>query len=394
MHAKRKWTALLCAVALLITLSPPQARAADEYLFIAINENLIPRLSGDTMPISYYGNYYVPYVLFDQSYMSANYGISVDTGIYATATGNTVLLYSKRRQLTYDLDAGTCTDRDGNSYSGAVSIGGVTYLPISSVSSYFREDGLSFRTLSTAYGPILRLTTPSVVLDDATFAGTAASQLPRMIRDYTQGQEPAPSPAPSTPSTPPPSPAPGPSEGKSDVRVSFSFRCGGGENTARLLDTLDTLNLPALLFFSPDELVENEALVRRAVGKGHALGLVLSGSGADSAKAQLTEGNRLLSLIAHTSTRTLLLENPDSTTVILLDADGWSVWNDNVPVSPEGKTAAEYSAAIASIVGMKNAVGRITMGDTVKDRAALSLLVPALRRDKYSIRLAVGSEVA
>lgn len=392
MSWKKRVLAAFCAVALLFTLSPPPARASSDIIFFAINEWMPPKLSASTMPIYYYNTYYVPYTLLDKNYLSATYGVNVDLGFNVAATNNRILLYNKRRQLTYDLDSGSCTDKGGNSYKRAAVIGGITYLPIYAVREFFAEDGLSFSQLATSYGPLLRITTPSAILDDALFIDATTLSLPDMIKKYNASLTPSPSPSASPLATPSPSPSasPGQEPDKRGVKVYLSFQCSGGTGTTALLDQLDREGIFALFFFSPESLAENEALVRRIVGSGHAIGLTVPGGPTEDAKALLTEGNRLLSLIAHTSTRTVLLENGDSAASIALDAAGWNVWASNVPASPEGKTASAYTAAIMRIVDAKKAVARITLPDQALTASALPPLINALQEEKYDLRLAVG----
>ncbi len=394
---KKRILALLCAAALLIPLAPPRARAADEVIFIALNEWIPPKISASTMPILYNYSYYVPYVLFDMNYMNANFGVSIDLGIRVAASSNMVMLYTKRRQLIYDLEAGTCTDKQGNSYKNAIIRGSIVYLPIAAVQSYFAEEGLRYSQRSTPSGDLLRLTTPSVILNDTIFTDAVASfTLPQLLRDYTRSQNPSPSPSvtpsPSGSTPPPVSPSPGqePPPDKSGVRVSLAFRCGGGAASTALLNRVESEGLSALFLFRPEDLAENEALVRRMVGAGHAVGLAVSGS-AKEAEEQLREGNRLLFLIAHMNTRTVFLE--DGGPASALEHTGWSVWTGNVSPVPAGSGSA-YSAALLRAIDTKRSAVRLLLDDSGLTISALPALLRGLRGEKYSIRLAVGSEVS
>ena len=394
MALKKNLLAFLCAAALLLTLSPPPVRASDDFIFIALNEQ-IPKLTSNTMPISYGGTFYVPYLIFDMNYMSASFGIGVDLGIRVAAGKNTVMLYNKRRQLIYDLEAGICTDNQGNSYRSALIRGGITYLPIAAVQDFFSEGGLSYVQLNTSYGMLLRLTTPSVVLDNEGFIDAAeaggAGVLPQMIREYNRGLTPSPSPQPSPSPSPSPSPQPGQDPDRSSVRINFSFLVSDGTDTSALLDLLDQERLSALFFFRPEHLTEHEALIRRMVGSGHAIGLSLPGGRAEEAKAALREGNRLLALIARVNTRTVVLEHGDGTAAVLAE-DGWSVWESNVPL-PTGGSPSAYTSTLMRAIDGKRAVARLQLPDGSLTLSSLPLLLDSLREDKYSIRLAVGSEL-
>ncbi len=400
MHWKKSFLAALCATALILGLSMPPAQASSDIIFIALNEQIVSKITASTMPIVYNYSYYVPYVIFDMNYMSTNFGFSEDLGFRVAAGNNTIMLYNKRKQLIYDLAAGTCTDSQGNSYKSAVIRGGVTYLPVAAVQEFFADSGLSFSQRSTAYGDLLRLTTPSMVLSDAMFTDAAEYYiLPKILRDYNRSQTPSPSPSPS-PSTSPlpsPSPSPSPSPGqepdKRGVRVNLSFLVSDGEGTGQLLDLLDRAGLSALFLFEPETLAENEALVRRVVGTGNAVGLALSGGPAEDAKAQLLEGNRLLGLIARVNTRTVTLKNSDKATAAALESEGWSVWQSNI-APPSASSASAYSAALLRSVDGKETAARLQLDDSPLAVAALPLLLNGLGEEGYSIRLAVGGELS
>lgn len=392
---KKRFLPMLCAMVLILGFVLPPVQASGEVVFIALNDQVVPKITASTMPIVYNYSYYVPHVVFDTNYMLANFGVSVDLGIQVAAGNNTVILYTKRKHLIYDLEAGTSTDNQGNSYKSAIVRGGIIYLPIAAVQSFFADSGLSYSQRGTAYGDLLRLTSPSVVLSDSIFTDAAESSiLPQMLRDYNRTQNPTPSPAPSV--SPSPSPSPSHNSGqdpdKSAVRVNLSVLVSDGERTTQMLDLLDGAGLTALFLFRPEDLAVNEALIRRMVGSGHALGFALPGGPVEDAKAQLSEGNRLLGLIARINTRTLTLANNDKTTAAALEEEGWSIWQSNVS-TPTSTTANGYSSALLRSVDSKEAVARIQLEDSPLAANVLPLLLNGLREDKYSIRLPVGGEL-
>lgn len=393
MSWKKSVLAALCALSLILGLSPPPARASGDVIFIALNEQVL-KLSANTMPIWYNNSFFVPYVIFDMNYMAANFGVSVDLGVRVAVGGNTVMLYDKRRQLIYDLEAGTCTDSQGNSYRSAISRGGVTYLPIAAVQNFFSESGLLYTQRDTLYGTLLRLTTPSVVLSDDIFIDAAElSALPDRLREYNRGQPSSPSPSPSQPS-PSPSVTPSPSQGPEQrgIRVQLSFVVADGGETAALLDLLDRQSLRVLFLLRPEDLAEHETLIRRMVGSGHALGLLLPGGPAEDAKERLREGNRLLGLIARVNTRTVALENGDQAASVAMEEAGWSVWRSNVS-TPTASSASAYSSSLLRSVGEKETVARLQLSDGYLIRTALPFLLESLRDEKYDLRLPVGGEL-
>ncbi len=390
--------AFFCAAALLLGLAGPEARAAGDVVLLAINDQMVTPISASTMPIYYNYSYYVPYVIFDRNYMRTNASIQTDLGIVVGANSNKVTLYNRRRNLVYDLDAGTCVGNDGNNYPRAIVRGGMTYVPLSSVQQFFAEDGLSTYQRNLAeYGTLIRLTTPSVILNNEDFVDAAMMGIPNLLRDYYRSQNPSPSPSPSPSQTVSPSPSPSPTVGekpnKSGVRTYLAFQCGEGDSLPTLLDTLDRNRISALFLFRPEDLAKNEALVRRVIGSGHAIGLTVAGGPAEDASAQLEEGNRVLELIAHTSTRTVTLENGDAATTAALQAKGWSVWRGNVPTN-RGSSTSAYVSTLMNAVDSKKNTARITLNDDARSANALQPLIRALTEQRYNLRLAVGGELS
>ena len=394
MTFKKKLLASLCALALLLTLSPAPVQASGDVIFLALNDQVVPRITSGTMPIWYGNAYFIPYSVFDMNYMSTNFGIAVDLGVRVAAGDGNIMLYNKRRQLIYDLDAGTCVDQQGNSYRNAITRGGIVYLPVATVASFFSEGGLSYYQLDTPYGPLLRLTTPSVALGNEEFVDAASgSHLPQILRDYNKTQTPLPSPSPAQPTPSTPSPSDNPTPDRPGVRVQLSFLVTDGEGTASLLDLLDQEGLHALFLLRPETLSQYENLIRRMVGSGHALGFLLPGGPGEDAKAQLREGNRLLALIARTNTHTVALEQEDSATVSALTADGWSLWRHNVPV-PSATATQGFASSLLRSAEEKRTVARFLLGDSALVRSALPLLLEDLQSGAYSFRLPVGDELS
>ncbi|MEG2097706.1 MAG: hypothetical protein RRY65_06025, partial [Pseudoflavonifractor sp.] len=204
MRLKQKILALICAGALLLGLAPAGA-AETEVIFLALNEQFMP-LSTYAMPISANNSIYVPYSIFDSNVSG------VDLIVKVAADSKQVMLYTRQKYLQFDLASGTCTDKDGGTgYPRALIRGGIIYLPASTVGSYFKADGLTYSYHATDYGPLIRFTTPSVILDNAQFLDVAPSAMADYLREYRRSQNPVPSPvAPPPPPPPPPGPPPPP----------------------------------------------------------------------------------------------------------------------------------------------------------------------------------------
>ena len=164
----------LLTLALCVGLFLPMPVSAADLYFTAINER-IEYLTSDTMPFWSGGVLYVPYTLFDKNLNSTQTDLGI-TVSYNSRTKTSVTLYNLRQQmLTFDLVSGNCRDElTGEVFPyRAVMRNGKPYLPLEMVCSFF---GLrwSYNTLPDfPQSYLVRIMTDDVVLDDATFIGSA-----------------------------------------------------------------------------------------------------------------------------------------------------------------------------------------------------------------------------
>lgn len=393
MNWKKCLLSLLCAAAIVLGISLSGAQAAEgKITILALNDQVITPISSTNMPIQVGGTYYLPYTVFDPNV------VDVDLGVKYSLRDNVLTLYTKQALLKYDLNAGTCEDRDGSTgYTRAIVRGSMIYVSMPSVCSYF---GIQFYQEATVYGQVIRLTTSSAVLSDRDFMDSALStSIADAYKKYWQAQEslnPSPSPSQSvspSPSVTTPSPSPSPtntdSGDKRYVTVSLAFRHTDGTGLADILDILARENRTALFFMPPDAIGDNAALIRRMVGAGHSVGLSVAGGPASDATQLLTEGNRLLELAAHMNTRTVLVENGDEDTIAALEADGWSAWEGNVSL-PESASVSYCASYILRSADSKRSLAYITLDDDTRSAQVLDIILPTLREDGYTFRLAVG----
>lgn len=393
MNWKKCLLSLLCAAAIVLGISLSGAQAAEgKITILALNDQVITPISSTNMPLKVGGTYYLPYTVFDPAV------VDVDLGVKYSLRDNVLTLYTKQALLKYDLNAGTCEDRDGNTgYTRAVVRGSMIYVSMPSVCSFF---GIQSYQEATPYGQVIRLTTSSAVLSDRDFMDSALStSIADAYKKYWQAQEslnPSPSPSQSaSPSQSVPTPSPSPSSTNTDsddkryVTVSLAFRHTDGTGLADILDILARENRSALFFMPTDAIGDNAALIRRMVGEGHSVGLSVGGGPASDAVQMLSEGNRLLELAAHMNTRTVLVENEDEDTIAALETDGWSVWSGNVSL-PESASVSYCASYILRSADSKRSLAYITLDDDTRSAQILDIILPALKEDGYSFRLAVG----
>ena len=284
---RRKLCCLLLALALAAPLLalPERASAEERLSFIAINDTLPPELVNC---VTYYnGMIYVPWFTF------TNYGFGISYTFLTTA--NTAYLYTRDKQLFFELSSGKCYDGDGNDFSSpGIMQGGTVYLPLSTVYWFF--GGFSYSNIpGNEYGSILRLTTGSEVLSDADVLRGARNYMRNYYLSYNQAlaamTEPPVQTLPLQTPTPPaetPVPTESPAADHRGERFTLSF---SGLPPAQLLDYLAKRGMQTTFFLSPEELRADPDLARRIAGDGHGLGIRC---GAEDPAGDWAEGAELL----------------------------------------------------------------------------------------------------
>lgn len=396
MGAKKRGIALLCAALAVLLLAFPVANAVkDSFIFLGLNDKVARPLSDYTMPIYANGTYYVAYTQFDSN------TTGVDLGVNVTAQKNAVSVYTRQQMLTFDLSSGTCQDKSGNELelTPAITRSGITYLPVDSVCGYF-SDILSYSTLSTRYGTIVRLKSAVAILDDESFrSGAENGTLGHEVSEYLKSLNPEPTPAPTpavstAPGTPSPSPSPGES-GRPDrrgVSAYLGFRCESGVDPAPILDLLDQEGLSAAFFFRPKDLYASDAVIRRMVGSGHMVGILVTGGTVDDTLSSLDAAQSALELIAHTRTHAALVEDGDAPLLGALEEAGWSLWRESAVLAPSGGYTAAATALLQEAGRYEE---RVFLGLDCSARAGsvLPRVFQGLREQNYAIRPPVETEL-
>lgn len=381
MSLKKGFLSLICAAVLVLGLAVPAALATPgEVYVLAVNDQFAKPLSASNMPIFVNYTPYIPLPVF------TDYG--AELGIVVSSDGGKVTLFTKQKALTYDLSAGTCVDQEGNGgYTRAVSRGGITYLPLSSIRDFFTSEVIDFTMIiADSETTLIRIVTPSALLDQETFRDSALSSLPGLLRTYRNSLA-SPTPTPSAGMVPTPTPTPD----RNGIRVYLAFDCTGSGGLSSILDTLGRQGRSALFLFRPGDLAENDALIRRVVGLGHTLGLTIPVESGGEAAALLEEGNRQLELIAHVHTRIAYVESGDRALSEDLSAEGWTLWQSDVTAG-----AAADSAVVSTLlaqIDQRPDLARILLPDSSRAAAVLPQLLRELASRNYGLRPALPTEL-
>lgn len=390
----KKWIAALCAAALCLVLVLPATHAASSLVYhMAVNDKFADgeQINPATMPILIDFSTYVASSVFDKDSTGVNLGTTAGTTV---VDGRTILIiYNLQINLYFDIDAGLCWDSQYNYYDmRAVVRNNVIFVPLKATCTLLG--------LSNTYYPVndhqvlIRITNGKQALTDEQFINSARSSMDRRYNVYMRSLEPQPSPTPTPTPTPTPAATPDPDGGEvdhSDVSVCLAFRCTGAGGAEEILTALAGRKAAGLFLFYPEELAQNDALVRRIVGEGHTVGLIARGETAEQAAAALEEGNRLLERIAWQRTRIALAEGGDGVAEAL-EAAGWSCWRGNVDgASQTGSGAASSYQIMNALERLNGKRAWITMNDGTASATALARLLERLSEDKYTLRPAVES---
>ena len=264
--SKKRWIVFCLLAVLSLGLMIPSAMAEDTVFFTAVNNTLL-ELTAETMPVTHNSFIYVPCSVFNTK--------ALNTWSYYSRGSQTVLISDGSRELYFDMGAGDSYDREGSRYNyAAIYVNDTAYVPAFFVADFF---GLTYSYIRREGWNIIRITTGGM-LSDEDFFSAAAPLLETRMNQYMGAQEslgPEPTGVPTQQPLPPavtPSPTPTPVVDRSGVRVHLCY-LGLGEASAAILEALN--GTPACFFATAEEIYANGDLVRRILGSGCTLGLLV-----------------------------------------------------------------------------------------------------------------------
>ena len=378
---------VLCLGVLAASLT---AFATETPHFLAINENLL-QLEDRYIPIVADGQYYVPYHALDVS------STGVDLGIYPVYNPaiRALTIYNREKVIAFDLAAGTCTDRDGMTYSTrAVMRNGQVYVPTRFICDFF---DLTFSYFpETKFGPMIRICSASARLNDRHFLAAAQMQMEDRLRDWRKNQTPVTTPTvtPSWTPTPAVTPTPSHTVDRSDVRTYLAFCVQQTDGLDVLLERLEWYQTKGLFFFPADDLVRYDEAIRRVLIDGHAVGLMLFGETEEELLDCARQSGCLLRQIAYTDVHTVLLpDGTDAQTAAALRAAGWLAWQTDVDARPDGWNVSSHAADVKRQMEGFDGTVYVLSDSSVSASALMTLLLPELLDEQYDLRLAVETEV-
>jgi len=370
----KRFLAWLCAAVLCLALLPAPSGAADVH-FTSVNDRLLP-LTADTMPIWVDGVLYVPTSVFDNN----TTGVTT-LGMYGNQSrdGKTVTLYTLRQMVVLDLTTGLARDQHtGQSLPelSTITRNGRAYLPLAAVCEFFH---LEYSYNYTEFGVLVRVKSENVILTDVRFIDAATSLMRNYLKEYLENQ-PGQSPG-STEPLPPVTPPVTDPEQKVQICLAFSSR--SGEGTAELLDRLDQAGCQGLFLFAPEDLMEQDDLVRRIVGSGHWIGIRAEGRNAEESREILARSNDILRHVARTAATVVLV--PESQRAQLSE-DGWVCWKSTLNAMPKAaESGEEYAGRLIKGIGDRQGIVCLQLDDGEDSLRVFPELLKRMADEPYTI---------
>lgn len=389
----------LCALVLAILLVLPWGSAAGEpeVYQLAVNESFLDKdgLTTANMPVAVGGTIYVPYTVFDKNKNNTGVDLGISCLEYKDAESHALTMFSLKGTLIFDINAQTCLANDEYVEMRAIVRNGKTFVPANGVCQFF---GLqySYRPTETA-GTLIRIKNSYATLSDERLLNSSESYRQDRYDRYIQSLNAVPTATPTpTPSATPilPDPTPEVPEETSGLWVYLAVRCEG-ENTRLdgVLTALKRRGEQALFLFRPEELAELDEQVRRVVGAGHAVGLLVDGSDAETTLAALEEGNALLADLVWSRSHIVCLENGNETTRRAVEEAGWHLWSANLDASPyEGASAMNVSGILSRLEKRRSTV-RMELTGSAATSASLERLLLQMEQNDYRLRPVLETEL-
>ena len=389
----RRLLACLCAAVLAVgLLAGTQAMADEVDIYIMAENDQMLNLPLEAMPVRIGGSMYVPYHAFDWTYTGVNLGVSY--GQEHSGSKYLFSLYSLEGTLVFDVNAGTCQEAGTGEdmEMKAVVRNGRVFVPLTGVCRYF---GLSYSYTPTQYGTLIRITNGQEWLSTSKFVDSATNSMRVRYNEYMEALAAASSPAASvggnTGSTVRPSSTPE-DTGQRQLTVALAFQCTGS-GAEQLLDALEQAGLRALLLFRPEELAENEAAIRRAVGSGHTIGLSIQETSAQQALEEAEQGSAWLEDYLRLRPHIVYLEGGDGEAQRAMAQAGWACWSGGLDARDDGRSqSVQRSALLRELEGEQGLV-RILLDDSETVLAMLPQTISQMRGEGYSFHLTVETDL-
>ena len=382
---------LALTAALFVGIALIPAGGSSPVYLMAVNDTVKPLPTVDNMPMIYNGELYIPYTMLSKQETGIDLRVSAQ---YSTVQG-ILSVSNSSRTVNFNTRKNTAHASTGeNIRARAVMRNSMAYIPLNWLIDYFPT--LDYSLVQTDYGILLRLTNRSAVLTDQEFVDAADSLLRNALQNYHDSlitPEPSVSVSPTVPlptpgNSPSQSPtAPTPTESQTPAPkppVCLAFKWGNC--TAEMADVLAQEEQSALFLFPVSVLAQEDDLIRRLIGQGHQVGLLLEGGDIDDCLTQLKLGRQLMADIARSPVLIVSADDLNRNGLTFLREADCAVWR--ATLRADGLTGS------AALLRLDNAEGNRV--EITCDWAGVQLvkeLLPKLTEEEYPLYSALATNL-
>ena len=338
---------------------------ASSIVLTAVNDTFLP-LENNTMPTKKSGEWYVPYVVFN------NFGIIS----YMQDNGDSLVMQTENQTITFSLSQGYTYDKNLNTLSQpAYNINDTIYLPVKLMCAQF---GLSFSVI-TGESLIVRICDQNAKLTDSDFVADTNQNTEEIVDNYkNEGKTEIPVVKPEPEPEPDNKPEPVPPEKPitpATIRPEFVYLSFMGEINEFSNDLLDTLQLYSTnaTFFIPVNSKLDDDFIRKAIVLGNNIGWVVNDE--QDTVNKLEAANQQLFSKTGTMSRLVILADEDVKNIDDIKNAGYTVWQNSIIAQDEKYNATKTSQKILNILDNTTNPCVISLHHQKSTNAALTLIL-------------------
>lgn len=338
---------------------------ASSIVLTAVNDTFLP-LENNTMPTKKSGEWYVPYVVFN------NFGIIS----YMQDNGDSLVMQTENQTITFSLSQGYTYDKNLNTLSQpAYNINDTIYLPVKLMCAQF---GLSFSVI-TGESLIVRICDQNAKLTDSDFVANTNQNTEEIVDNYkNEGKTEIPVVKPEPEPEPDNKPEPVPPEKPitpATIRPEFVYLSFMGEINEFSNDLLDTLQLYSTnaTFFIPVNSKLDDDFIRKAIVLGNNIGWVVNDE--QDIVNKLEAANQQLFSKTGTMSRLVILANEDIKNIDDIKNAGYTVWQNSIIAQDEKYNASKTSQKILNILDNTTNPCVISLHHQKSTNAALTIIL-------------------
>lgn len=338
---------------------------ASSIVLTAVNDTFLP-LENNTMPTKKSGEWYVPYVVFN------NFGIIS----YMQDNGDSLVMQTENQTITFSLSQGYTYDKNLNTLSQpAYNINDTIYLPVKLMCAQF---GLSFSVI-TGESLIVRICDQNAKLTDSDFVADTNQNTEEIVDNYkNEGKTEIPVVKPEPEPEPDNKPEPVPPEKPitpATIRPEFIYLSFMGEINEFSNDLLDTLQLYSTnaTFFIPVNSKLDDDFIRKAIVLGNNIGWVVNDE--QDIVNKLEAANQQLFSKTGTMSRLVILADEDIKNIDDIKNAGYTVWQNSIIAQDEKYNATKTSQKILNILDNTTNPCVISLHHQKSTNAALTLIL-------------------